>query len=235
MIVAAGWLAALALALWALRLRTALAWRAELVARACHELRRPITAARLGVELAGRGGKARPGALRAIDLELASAGVALEDLSLALAGQRAPWRPGAVDVSALVTDSVEAFRPLALARGIELGLRSRGGPAVVRADRVRLAQATGNLIANAIEHGGGRVEVSSRAGGHGVEIEVSDGGEGLPAPVADLVVRRRGGRGRRGRGLAIAADIAGRHGGRLEAGEHEGRSRVLLSLPVEEG
>ena len=50
-----------------------------------------------------------------------------------------------------------------------------------------------------------------------MRIEVDDEGPGLPAPVGDLTRRPRAGRGRRGRGLAIAADIADRHGGRLVA------------------
>ena len=62
-------------------------------------------------------------------------------------------------------------------------------------DRLRLAQATGNLIANAIEHGGGRVEVRGRARGADARIEVIDDGAGLPAPVAELTRRARGGRG----------------------------------------
>ena len=235
MIAAAGWIASLAVGAWLLRLQSVLESRMELVARACHELRGPITGARLGVELAARDSELRPDALRSIDLELASAGVALEDLSLALAGLPRPWRLDAVDVTALLAESLEAFRPLALARGVELGLRWRGEPAVVRADRVRLAQATGNLIANAIEHGEGKVELYGTADDRGVEIEVTDDGKGLPAPVADLVVRARGGRGRRGRGLAIAADVAERHGGRLTAAASDGRSRVSLSLPLQNG
>jgi signal transduction histidine kinase len=232
-IASAGWLAALALVVWALKLRSVLGWRMELVARACHELRGPITVARLGVEIVARDGERRPDVLRAIDLELESAGVALEDLSAALAGRRGPWRVDAVDVTALLAESCEAFRPLAQARGVELGLRWRGEPAVLRADRLRLAQATGNLIANAIEHGEGRVELRGRACDDAVEIEVADAGKGLPSPVADLVARPRYGRGRRGRGLAIAAEVAERHGGSLTADESS--SRVSLSLPLRRG
>ena len=84
--------------------------------------------------------------------------------------------------------------------------------AFVRGDRVRLAQALGNLLANALEHGAGTVEVAARTLSGRVRIEVSDEGGGLPAPVADLARRPRAGRGRRGRGLAIASEIAARHG-----------------------
>ena len=124
-----------------------------------------------------------------------------------------------VDVAELLTDSVEAWRAPAAARGVALALEWSGRPARVWGERLRLAQATGNLIANAIEHGGGAISVrgSLAPEHHRVRIEVVDAGPGLPAPVADLARRPRGGRGARGRGLAIAATIAHDHGGRLAA------------------
>ena len=231
MIALAGWVAALVLAVSLLRLRSVLGRRAELVARACHELRGPITAARLGVDRVARDPERGSDVLRGIDLELASAGVALEDLDAALAGRGGPWRLDAVDVTALLADAFEAFRPMALARGVDLRLHWRGERAVVHADRLRLAQATGNLIANAIEHGGGPVELRGGTGEHGLEIEVGDDGRGLPAPVAELLTRPRRGRGRRGRGIAIAAEVARRHGGRLMAASDEDGSRVSLRVP----
>jgi signal transduction histidine kinase len=227
-----GWIAALAVGVWVFRLRSVLGWRTELAARACHELRGPITVARLGLESATRDTELRAEALKGIDLELQSAGVALEDLGAAFAGLRGPWRVDAVDAPALLAESFEALRPLALARGVDLGLHWRGERAIIPADRVRLAQATGNLIANAIEHGAGRVELHGRAGDHGLEIEVTDAGHGLPSPVTDLIARPRAGRGRRGRGLAIAADVAERHGGRLVARTGEDGSRLMLTIPL---
>jgi signal transduction histidine kinase len=230
----AGWVAALAVSVWLLRLRLALDGRMELVARACHELRRPLTAARLGIGLVSQDGPSRPDTLRAIELELASAGVALEDLSAALAGQPGPTRFDAVDASALITDALAALRPLALARGVDLGLHWHGEPATIQADPLRLAQATGNLLANAIEHGQGRVELHGKTKNDHLEIEVTDNGPGLLAPLPALTNRARRGRGRRGRGLAIAAHIAHHHGGHLTAST-EGHSRVTLSLPLRKG
>ena len=229
MIAATGWVVAVAVAWWALRLRSVLEWRMELVARACHELRGPITAAKLGLELVARSAEIKPGALHAIDLELSGAGIALDDLSAAGAGRRGPWRVDAVDVPVLLAESVEALRPLALARGVELDVHWLGEPGIVRADRVRLAQATRNLIANAIEHGEGRIELHGRTDDVRLEIAVTDCGQGLPAPAADLIARARAGRGRRGRGLAIAADIAQRHGGRLVAATDDNGSSYRSS------
>jgi signal transduction histidine kinase len=183
---------------------------AEAVARACHELRGPLTAVRLGLELAFRSGQLPDERVRALDLELGRATLALDDLSEAW--QRGPvvgW-PQAVeqqeiDVTRLLADSVEALRGAAAAHGVELRLMSSGSHAVVSGERLRLAQATGNLIANAIEHGGGVVDITWRVERSTIRIEVIDGGVGLPAPVAELVRAGRQrhqvwGSGRRGSG-----------------------------------
>ena len=83
-VVLASW--ALTLAFVALRLRAHL--RLVLVARATHELRGPLFAVQLGLH--GLGGE--PARLAAIELELARAGRALDDLAAAPAGGRASTR-----------------------------------------------------------------------------------------------------------------------------------------------
>jgi signal transduction histidine kinase len=115
---------------------------------------------------------------------------------------------------------------------VELQMQWSDPPVRVWGDRLRLAQATRNLIANAIEHGGGTVEVRGRRAGDAVRIEVIDRGPGLPAPVAELVRLARGGRGRRGRGLAITTAIAADHGGRLAAAPSDHGARLVLELPA---
>jgi signal transduction histidine kinase len=217
--------------------RRALSIRMEAVARACHELRGPLTAARLGLALGSGAGELTPARLRAIDAELGRAALALDDLADADAGGGAPRvrerRP--VDVGQLVADSVEAWRASAAAAGTAVQLRGHGGGGgggVVWGDRARLAQATGNLIANAIEHGGGPVEVRVSIRELTTRIEVSDDGPGLPAPVAELSRRARNGRGARGRGLAIAAAVAVAHGGRLAAAPSDRGARLVIELPV---
>jgi DNA-binding response OmpR family regulator len=205
--------------------------RRELVARACHELRGPLTAAHLALHAGARHGDAPPQRLAAIDLELKRAGVALDDLAAARRGRRAPDRDEPVDVGDLLAYQAATWRIVADVFGCRLELVEPGRRAIVRGDRLRLAQAVGNLVANALEHGTGRVELLARSLGDRVRIEVADEGPGLPAPVGDLTRRPRAGRGRRGRGLAIAADIADRHGGRLVAAPSSRGARVALELP----
>jgi signal transduction histidine kinase len=242
----AGWAAAAAALVAVALARRKLAVHVEAVAEACHELRGPLTAVTLGVELGGRQGALPPARVRAIELELGRAALALNDLE-DTSGKVSEVPAERVDVGELLRDSVEAWRPSAAARGIELRTRWSGPDGVVRGDRLRLAQATGNLIANAIEHGGGGVEVRGRLGPEGVRIEVLDGGPGLSAPVAELIrgpystrPRRRGRRSdsrrgsetRRGRGLRIAHEVATAHGGRLAAAPSERGAKLVLELPA---
>ncbi len=229
-----GWLAASGSGLAVACARRSRSGRMESVARACHELRGPLTAARLGLQLGASAGELSPARLRAIDLELGRAALALEDLDgVRVSGPAFAWRaPEVVDLAELVADSVEAWRPAAAVRGVRLQVTWSEAPLSVWGDRLRLAQATGNLIANAIEHGRGFVEVRGSASGGRARVEVIDGGPGLPAPVAELARRPHRGRGARGRGLAIACAVAASHGGGLAAAPSRRGARLVLELPV---
>jgi signal transduction histidine kinase len=174
------------------------------------------------------------GPLAAIDLELGRAGLALADLSAAQHGARAGDHLQTFALATLLTDAAAAWRVSAWTKGVRLRLEAPPAGVLLRGDRLRLAQACGNLLANAIEHGGAEVRLRARASTHTVRIEVLDDGPGLPATVAELVRRPRGGRGERGRGLAIAADVAARHGGRLASAPCERGARLVLELPTEQ-
>ena len=149
-------------AFWRVQLRRG----RELVARACHELRGPLTAAHLALHAGARRGDAPPARVAAIERELDRAALALEDLAAARRGRRAPDRDEPVDVGDLLAYQalhVADGRAASSAAGVEL-VEPRSG-AMVRGDRVRLAQAVGNLVANALEHGDGRVRLrGARAG-----------------------------------------------------------------------
>ncbi|HEU4657836.1 MAG TPA: HAMP domain-containing sensor histidine kinase [Capillimicrobium sp.] len=225
-----GWLAAfaaLAAAGWAwARLRS----RMELVARAAHELRSPLCAARLAVHAAAREG-GWP-ALAPVDRELARAGLALDDLGAARSGARAGDRVERVDVGDLLREVRETWAPLAWPVRREVRVEPSSQTLVVRVDRLRATQALGNLVGNALEHGSGPVVLRARGAGERVRLEVEDRGAGLPAPLPVLTRRPRGGRGARGRGLAIAAEIARRHGGALHDERTTGGCRLVLELPA---
>jgi signal transduction histidine kinase len=149
-----------------------------------------------------------------------------------------------VELGPLLTDSVEAWRPSADPRDLRLALPD-GFAALVAGSRLRIAQATGNLIANAIEHGEGTIEVRARVSGSTVRVEVHDGGGGLGDRLTQQATRRRrrdeplgrrlrdSARGpERGHGLAIASAVAVAHGGRLFSAPARGGARVVLELPL---
>jgi signal transduction histidine kinase len=190
-------------------------------ARAQHEVRGPLAVARLAL-----GGLERTARVEAIDLELRRAALALDDLAGAARGRRRET----VDVGRLVADAAPAWRALATRHGGTLtvdGTRARAA-----GDPLRIAQACANLVANAVEHGGGNVHVrAATVGGH-VRVEVYDDGPGLPAPVPALVEAARGRRSHRGHGLAIASAIAHRHGGRVTSVPRAAGAHVILELPA---
>jgi signal transduction histidine kinase len=228
-----GWPLAAVAGVCATVMRLRLLRHLALVADAGHELRGPLCAAQLGLEgLAGDAAAARRAA--AIELELRRASLALDDLAAACWGRRAGERPALVDVGELLVDAGHTWRSLAHACGAELAVVPPAGPALVHADPLRLAQACGNLVANAVEHGGSPVRVRGRVTAACVRVEVEDGGPGLPRPVGELIARRNR-RSARGRGLAITARIAERHGGRLASAPSRAGARLVLELPRVEG
>jgi signal transduction histidine kinase len=195
--------AVVALSGWALALAlfVALQRRLELVARAEHELRGPVTVLGLAAERLG------PRDAAMLDVELHRLRSGLADLAAARRGRRASARPAHV--------GLETAARGALALGVR-GRRAvvdwRAGPTPIRADPGRLAQALGNLVANAAEHGEGPVELSGRRTPSGVRVEV---------------------RNRKRRGLAIAADAARDSGGELRFEEGHDSARAVLELPVD--
>jgi two-component system OmpR family sensor kinase len=88
------------------------------------------------------------------------------------------------------------------------------------ADPLRIRQALGNLVDNALRHGGGDVVLCAHADDGGVALEVSGGGPGFAPDIAGRAFERfaRGDhartRGGTGFGLAIVRAIAEAHGGR---------------------
>ena len=83
----------------------------ELIARAAHELRGPITAARLAVDLGARGGELTAERLRAVELELDRATLALDDLGGTRS--RSPRRAGRIAGRSRQVVSVEEETPIA--------------------------------------------------------------------------------------------------------------------------
>jgi signal transduction histidine kinase len=218
-----GWLVAGAMACLVLRLRR----RLELVARAEHELRGPLTAFGLALD-AARGTPAGRRLRAVLDAELARARAGLTDLAAARAGARAEPVAERVRLDRLLRSSVAAWEPAARARGRRVRVRSEAGLAVVNGDRSRIAQALGNVISNAVEHGSGDVSAVATRSADRVRVEVTNAtaGPGGGLDQADVPDR--------GRGLEIAAEAAADAGGSLSSAVGPRLARTILDFPVEQ-
>ena len=145
-----------------------------------------------------------------------------------------------VDLAALVREQVEAARPVAAARHVELQVCADGEQAAY-VDGQRVRQVVDNLLSNALKHtpAGGRVRVELVPGDDEVEVCVSDTGPGIDPVEREQVFgrffRTRAARDQVlpgvGLGLAITRDIVAAHAGRIELDDAPGgglRARVLL-------
>ncbi len=216
-----GWILALGLGLAALELRR----RIELVAQAEHELRGPLTALALTLESLGRTCPDRHRA-RVLRSELGRLRLALEDLHAARDGHRASPRVEPLAVEELVRTAAAAWEEPAKRHGGGVSLDWAAGAATVPADRSRVSQALSNVLANAVEHGGGRVEVIGSTVPGGVRVEVRDAGPGFgsrsPSARADG----------RGRGLTVARQAVREVGGEVTVLARESGGAVVIDLPT---
>jgi signal transduction histidine kinase len=161
-----------------------------------------------------------------------------------LARARAIGRRGASTARTLVWPSMQAIaRTVArIHTGRDVTIDLAGDQSrVFRGERQDLEEMVGNLVDNAVLHGGGRVFITIGGTAETVEILVEDDGPGIPAAARARLFAR----GERldtdkpgtGLGLAIARDVAEIYGGiiALEESEDLGGLLVRLTLPAAEG
>jgi two-component system sensor histidine kinase MtrB len=125
------------------------------------------------------------------------------------------------------------------ARGWEGLVVAVGEDVAVESDRRRLERIVGNLVGNAVEHGGGEARVRVSANGDVAQVAVSDDGPGVAADDLPHVFERfyktdpaRSGSGS-GLGLAIAREHALALGGDIEVESEAGAgSTFTLRLPI---
>ena len=138
--------------------------------------------------------------------------------------------PETFDVQQVAGRVVEAWNCDLSEHRQSVALDWRAGTALVQGYPLRLSQALHNLVANAVEHGRGRVTVLGRRAGPDVVVSVLDRGGGLDrvAPVR----RGRAAQESRGHGLVVARHAVELHGGTLRAVRGPLGAGVEIRLPA---
>lgn len=213
--------------------------RQAMVSDVAHELRTPLSNIRGWLEAAEDG-------VVATDPELVSSLLEeavllqhivndLQDLAAADAGTLRLHREP-VHASDVVDQVAAAHQAGAEAAGVRLSATTLGDPCFT-ADPLRLRQAIGNLVSNAIRHTpeGGSVTISCRATLDAVVVEVADTGTGIdPEDLPHVFDRfwradksRTRATGGSGLGLAIVRQLVEGHGGTVTARSTPGEGAVF--------
>ena len=219
------------------RLDAGLRRERRFVADAGHELRTPLALLQTELELALR----RPrtageleGAVRSAAEEVDRLTRLADDLLVlaSTADGRLPLQTTTFTAGELLEGVARRFRPRAESAVRALEAVSPPGLAVT-ADRLRLEQALGNLVDNALRHGDGTVRIEAVADGRGVALRISDRGAGFPSGLLPRAFERFSradearSRGGAGLGLAIVEAVARAHGGTAEAANDPERGAVV--------
>ncbi|MFF4906522.1 ATP-binding protein [Streptomyces sp. NPDC001260] len=221
--------------------------RKAMVSDIAHELRSPLTNIRGWLEVT-RDGVVDPdpallGSLHEESLVLQRIIDDLQDLAAADAGTLRLHREP-VRAEDLLDQVVAAHRVAAVAADVEVSTDVDGDP-WLDADPVRMRQALGNLVSNALRHtpAGGTVTVAARGDGDDVVFTVTDTGSGIAAEdlphVFERFWRAEKSRSRRtggsGLGLPIVRHLVAAHGGTVTAQSEPGRGAAFaLRLPGSE-
>jgi signal transduction histidine kinase len=213
------------------------------VADASHELRTPLALLKTELELALRRVRT-PAELEASILsataEAERLGRIASDLLLLARSERGelPLRLEPTDVADVLDTIAGRFATRARAEARNLRVDSDDAP-VVRADRLRLEQAVGNMVDNAFRYGAGVVTMTAAQRDGSVEVHVLDEGRGFPPAFLTRAFERfsRGDVARTeegsGLGLAIVETVAHAHGGSAHAANRpSGGADVWITLPT---
>jgi two-component system OmpR family sensor kinase len=222
------------------RLGRSLSFQRSFIADAAHELRTPLAAVKLQIQIAER---ARDDDERAAAFARLKGGVdratRLVEQLLALAryepeAAEQPFAP--VDLTDIARDVVVERAPIADANGIDLGLSSVA-PTQIMGDAEALRVMLGNLVDNAIHYtpARGTVDVEVRMQSNGSCLVVTDTGPGIPSADRERVFDRfyRGdtaGQTGSGLGLAIVHRVAQRHRASVELGEGSGGRGLKVTV-----
>lgn len=223
--------------------------RKRLVDDVSHEINSPLSVIKLEARALGDGLQSPESASQHIIEEVDRLGGLVSDLDWLAETDQGEFRLATEPTSLheLLGAELDRWQPLCQARAVELSLQNDGESPVLDIDRLRIGQALGNILNNAINctGSGGTIRVSTGSDRSGMaKIAVIDDGIGISrediAHVFDRFYRTRQSRDRglrgKGLGLAIALAIVNAHGGKIDLssdGPGQGTS-VTIRLPAGE-
>lgn len=224
----------------------------EFLATVSHELRTPLNAVVGWSRLVRSGQLDKEGTMHALEVIERNASAQrqiiedLLDVSRIITG-KLRINTQRVDLLLVIHAAVDAVRPAAEAKEIDLRTHFEAPDTIVRADVERLQQILWNLLANAVKFTPqrGTIDLYLRRHGSLAEIRIEDSGPGIPPEFLPRIferfsqadgssTRKHGGL---GLGLAIVRHLVELHGGTVSAGNRDknGGAVLIVALPAVEG
>lgn len=210
-----------------------------------HDLKRPLTRLRSGLELAQRKAVTGDADVELLERALGDVDGLLRTFNALLEIARAETgleqqHFTRIDLCELVTSLVDVYTPLMEERRLALDVDLRPETSL-RGHRELLTQAIANLFENAARFApsGSRIEVAVAAHADRIELVVADHGPGIPAADRERVLERfvrlddaRSVDGA-GLGLSLVAAVARLHGAALGLRDNGPGLRVVMAFPIE--
>ncbi|HEY6661245.1 MAG TPA: MASE1 domain-containing protein [Pyrinomonadaceae bacterium] len=217
----------------------------EFLATVSHELRTPLNAVVGWSRLLRTGQLDKDGILHAVEVIERNAEAQrqiiedLLDVSRIVSGKlRINTQP--LDVLLVIHAAIDAVRPAAEAKEIEISTHVEAPDTIVRADMERLQQVLWNLLSNAVKFtpAGGVIDVYVAKHDSLAEIRIEDSGPGIPEQFLPHIferfsqadgssTRKHGGL---GLGLAIVRHLVELHGGTVSASNREDGGGAVLTV-----
>jgi signal transduction histidine kinase len=201
-----------------------------------HQLRTPLAALRLRMELLAEEAPSDAAEFDAALDELARLARLVDGLLAVARAENTTASPEPVQVAELLTERAEAWRPVAAERDVRLAVAAHDHLTALAAPG-HLEQVIDNLVDNALTAAppGSQVLLAASRAGHRTRVTVADDGLGMTAEAMKEAFRRfRTGRaGGTGLGLAIVHRLVTADGGQVSlSGTPGGGLTVTLDLPA---
>ena len=221
----------------------------DFLAMLSHELRTPLNAIFGWTHLLKRGKLSEADRARGIDIIQRNAEAQraiideLLDISRIVTG-KLQLDPKPIELVGVIQAAIDAVRPAADAKDIQIVTTLDPGVGLVMGEAVRLQQIVWNLLSNAVKFtpADGRIEVELKTAGLNVEIVVRDSGEGIVPEFLPYIFERfrqadtsaKRTHGGLGLGLSIVSSLVAMHSGDIRA-ESDGKGKgatFIVTLPL---